>query len=104
MSAHEAGHPLLDNVYRIVADGTCAVLSLDIFDTVLWRRVPRPTDAFALIAARLRGEGRCPEWLSDAAFRGMRIDAERESRMRRGSLGTEVSLFDIWDEMPIELF
>ncbi|QKG24743.1 HAD family hydrolase [Actinomadura verrucosospora] len=104
MSANEAGHPLLDNVYRIVADGTCSVLSLDIFDTVLWRRVPRPTDAFALLAARLREEGLCPAWVTDATLRRMRIGAEERARRSRDTLGTEVSLFDIWRAMPEELF
>ncbi|GAA0225617.1 hypothetical protein GCM10009527_022480 [Actinomadura nitritigenes] len=104
MSANEAGHPLLDNVYRIVADGTCSVLSLDIFDTVLWRRVPRPTDAFALLGARLRDAGLCPEWVTDATFRRMRIGAEERARRSRDTLGTEVSLFDIWRAMPAGLF
>lgn len=104
MSANEAGHPLLDNVYRIVADGTCSVLSLDIFDTVLWRRVPRPTDAFALLGARLRDVGLCPEWVTDATFRRMRIGAEERARRSRDTLGTEVSLFDIWRAMPAGLF
>ncbi|WP_344679780.1 HAD family hydrolase [Saccharopolyspora taberi] len=74
------------------------------FDTVLWRRVPRPSDAFGLLGGRLRRAGSCPPWLSDAAFRRMRVDAEREARSRRGSLGCEVSLFDIWRRMPLTLF
>ncbi|GAA2156251.1 HAD family hydrolase [Actinomadura napierensis] len=104
MSANEAGHPLLDKVYRIVADGTCSVLSLDIFDTVLWRRVPRPTDAFALLGARLRDAGLCPPWVTDATFRRMRIGAEEAARRSRDTLGTEVSLFDIWRAMPAGVF
>jgi FMN phosphatase YigB (HAD superfamily) len=96
--------PRLRKLHRMIADGSCSVLSLDIFDTVLWRRVPRPTDLFAVVGARLRRDGRSPDWLTDAAFRAMRITAERESRMRRGSLGTEVSLYDIWEEMPLDLF
>ncbi|MGH3773095.1 MAG: HAD family hydrolase [Pseudonocardiaceae bacterium] len=34
----------------------------------------------------------------------MRIAAEREARAGRGSLGGEVSLFDIWRAMPLSLF
>jgi len=41
------GHSQLDRVKQLLTDGSCAVLSLDVFDTVLWRRVPRPTDVFA---------------------------------------------------------
>lgn len=98
------GHPLLDDVRRMVVDRSCSVLSFDIFDTVLWRRVPRPTDVFGIVAARLRAAGRCPSWVTDATFRQMRIAAERKARERRGSLGTEVSLFDIWREMPDSVF
>jgi len=88
----------LDHVHRIVADRSCAVLSLDIFDTILWRRVPRPTDVFALLGARLRAEGLCAEWVTDATFRRMRILAEQEAR--EDAPGREVSLFDIWRAMP----
>ncbi|WP_225993299.1 HAD family hydrolase [Actinomadura rudentiformis] len=95
---------MLDNVHRIVADRACTVLSLDIFDTVLWRRVPRPTDVFGLLGARLREAGLCPSWVSDATFRRMRIAAEGRARRSRDTLGTEVSLFDIWRAMPSEVF
>lgn len=105
---HETGSPLLRDVHRIVADRACSVLSLDIFDTVLWRRVPRPTDVFALLASRLRDAGLCPPWVTGATLRRMRIAAERDARRARetsgASLGTEVSLFDIWRAMPDGVF
>ncbi|HET9138841.1 HAD family hydrolase [Actinophytocola sp.] len=88
----------------MIVDRSCSVLSLDIFDTVLWRRVPRPTDVFALVGSRLRAAGRCPSWITDATFRRMRIAAEQQARDRRESWGREVSLFDIWREMPLEAF
>lgn len=100
LTRQEIGCPLLDNVHRIIADRACTVLSLDIFDTVLWRRVPRPADAFALLGARLREAGLCPPWVTDATLRRMRILAEEQARRGRDSLGTEVSLFDIWRAMP----
>ncbi|MFD2419843.1 HAD family hydrolase [Amycolatopsis pigmentata] len=91
----------LERARKMVADGSCAVLSLDIFDTVLWRRTPRPADVFAILGERLRAAGRVPDWLSAAAFREMRIAAERAARERQeeNELGTEVSLFDIWGRM-----
>jgi hypothetical protein len=104
VTERDIGCPSLDHVHRIIADRQCAVLSLDIFDTLLWRRVPRPTDAFALLAVRLRAEGLCPEWVTDATFRRMRIAAERAARRGRGALGSEVSLFDIWRAMPAGVF
>jgi FMN phosphatase YigB (HAD superfamily) len=95
---------MLDDVHRMIADKSCSVLSLDVFDTVLWRRVPRPTDMFGILGARLRASGRCPAWVTDATFRRMRIIAEQKAREGRDALGTEVSLFDIWRTMPIERF
>ncbi|MDT7724136.1 MAG: hypothetical protein QOI21_712 [Actinomycetota bacterium] len=97
-------HPQLEYVNRMLADKSCSVLSLDIFDTVLWRRTPRPADVFGLLCNRLRQQGRAPEWVTDPAFRRMRIVAEREARLTRGTLGPEVSLFDIWKKMPVEIF
>ncbi|MFC7342476.1 HAD family hydrolase [Saccharopolyspora griseoalba] len=96
--------PELERVRRLVSDGSCAVLSLDVFDTVLWRRVPRPTDVFAMLGARLRREGRVPDWITDGTFRLMRIDAEQRARERSLSTCGEVSLFDIWREVPPEVF
>jgi predicted HAD superfamily hydrolase len=97
-------HPLLEDVHRIIEDRSCAVLSFDIFDTILWRRVPRPADVFGIIGARLRASGLAPEWVTDATFRRMRIEAEKKSRNGREALGTEVSLFDIWRAMPSHVF
>ncbi|KOV79938.1 HAD family hydrolase [Nocardia sp. NRRL S-836] len=91
---------LLADVHRTVADKSCAALSFDIFDTILWRRVPRPADVFGIIGSRLRAAGLAPAWLTDATFRRMRIEAERKARRDHGDLGPEVSLFDIWRAMP----
>jgi FMN phosphatase YigB (HAD superfamily) len=94
--------PQLEYVHRAIADRSCSVLSLDVFDTVLWRRVPRPTDLFELLGARLRHLGHSPGWLTDATFRAMRVTAENEARAR--SHTGEVSLFEIWQAMPLETF
>ncbi|MEO3826930.1 HAD family hydrolase [Actinomadura sp. B10D3] len=104
MTKQVSGGPLLDNVHRVIADKACAVLSLDVFDTVLWRRVPRPTDVFGLLASRMRDAGLCPPWLTDATLRRMRIAAEDTARRGRDALGTEVSLYDIWRAMPDGVF
>jgi FMN phosphatase YigB (HAD superfamily) len=101
----EAGrHPLLEDVHRVIADRSCAVLSLDIFDTILWRRVPRPADVFGLLASRLHTAGLAPAWVTGPTLRRMRINAEQKARTGREALGTEVSLFDIWRYMPSNVF
>ncbi len=93
---------VLKKVRNAVADRSCATLCLDIFDTILWRRVPRPSDTFPILGEELRRDGRCPSWVTDATFRHMRINAEIQSR--RVGHGPEVSLFDIWRQMPLEIF
>lgn len=97
-------HALLADVHRIVADRSCAALSFDVFDTILWRRVPRPADVFGILGSRLRAAGLAPSWMTDATFRRMRVEAERKARADRGDLGPEVSLFDIWRAMPSGTF
>ncbi|NIH85597.1 HAD family hydrolase [Amycolatopsis granulosa] len=96
--------PSLERVRRLITDGSCAALSLDVFDTILWRRTPRPTDVFAVLGARLVRDGRCPEWVTPAAFRRMRITAEQDARRSDTALGPEVSLADIWQHMPLAIF
>lgn len=102
--AETGRHPLLEDVHRVIADRSCEVLSLDIFDTVLWRRVPRPADVFGLLAPRLQAAGLSPEWVTGPVLRRMRINAEQKARTGREALGTEVSLFDIWRYMPSNVF
>ncbi|WP_020666117.1 HAD family hydrolase [Amycolatopsis nigrescens] len=97
-------HAQLHRLHTAVLDRACATLCLDVFDTVLWRRVPRPTDLFGLLGARLRDDGRCPSWVTDATFRQLRIDAERAARAQGDALGGEVSLTEIWRAMPLSLF
>jgi FMN phosphatase YigB (HAD superfamily) len=102
--AESAGHRReIDTALRIVGDRSCSILSLDVFDTILWRRVPRPTDLFVLLGRRLHDEGRLPGWVTGASFRRMRIAAEQRARADR-EWDDEVSLFDIWRAMPAAVF
>ncbi|GAA1024672.1 hypothetical protein GCM10009565_31110 [Amycolatopsis albidoflavus] len=99
---NETEHRRLRQVTQVIADGSCSVVSFDVFDTILWRRTPRPADLFGVLGSRLRRGGQCEDWVSDAAFRRMRIVAERDAR--REAAGGEVSLFDIWRAMPLRHF
>jgi hypothetical protein len=44
----------LVEVERLLEQGTFTVLSLDVFDTLVWRTVPEPVDAFVLLGRHLR--------------------------------------------------
>lgn len=85
----------------LIDSGAFDVLSLDVFDTLVWRAVPRPTDAFLLLAARFRSRGWLAESASDAAFAHER--QATEERARRATAHHEVTLTDIWEEFPAGL-
>ncbi|HET9692096.1 MAG TPA: hypothetical protein VFP61_13170 [Acidimicrobiales bacterium] len=82
----------------LIDDEAVSVLSLDVFDTLLWRKVPRPTDAFLVLGHRLHDSKALPEWVTPEAFRRLRIEAEAEARQRRRAAGggEEVALRDIY--------
>ena len=68
----------------ICTDGV-QVVSLDVFDTLLYRSVKRPTDVFDLIS-------------TNNSFKYQRMDAER--RARADSLSGEVTLTEIYRYLP----
>lgn len=87
---------------RLLARQAISVLSLDVFDTLVWRCVPQPVDAFILLGHRLRSMDCLPSHISPEMFARLRQRAEGRARdkalMATGSL--EVSLEAIYDEMP----
>jgi FMN phosphatase YigB (HAD superfamily) len=96
----------LQPAFEWLADPAVSVLSLDIFDTLLWRKVPEPVHAFPLLAVRLIDRGLLPADLDPWAFGKLRIRAEWRARERREAAGrgVEVTLPSIWAEMPDQLF
>jgi FMN phosphatase YigB (HAD superfamily) len=78
------------------------VLSLDVFDTMVWRRAPEPTDVFPIVAARLQDEDRLGVHITPRVFQRLRIAAEARARAKRDEQGrgVEVSLRDIYAELP----
>jgi HAD superfamily hydrolase (TIGR01549 family) len=77
------------------------VLSLDVFDTLLWRVVPEPVDAFVEVGRSLVAAGRLR--VAAEAFAPLRRAAERRARARseRERATTEVSLEQVYAELPI---
>ena len=78
------------------------MLSLDVFDTLLWRKVPDPHNVFALLALRLIDEKALDRDLDAGAFALLRLRAEELARARReeSGRGVEVTLREIWQAMP----
>lgn len=62
-------------------------VSFDIFDTLLKRDVPKPTDVFKLVGQRF----------NDTIFQEKRVDVERKVRQKSGK--EEITLDEIYDEL-----
>ncbi len=96
----------LQRVVAAVESGAVKVLSLDVFDTLVWRIVPEPVDAFPLLGARLLDLGRLRPVTSPELFGSLREGAETRARLlaekQRDTL--EVSLVEIYEQLPAYLF
>lgn len=90
---------------KLLAREPISVLSLDVFDTLLWRVVPEPVDAFVLLGRRLRDLGHLPHHVSPDLFARLRETAEARARDRLAptALSREVSLEAVYDQMPPHL-
>lgn len=86
----------LASAYKQIDSGKVKLLSLDIFDTLVWRKVVIPEDVFLILGEKLKSEG----WLIPAvpaeAFPELRIKAERLARLKNSGSGSEVTLQDIY--------
>ncbi|MGD0196453.1 MAG: hypothetical protein ABSC56_00910 [Solirubrobacteraceae bacterium] len=87
---------------ELIAGGDTAVLSVDCFDTILWRRVAKPSDLFVVLGEELRSEGHLDASIDPLGFGRMRVAAESLARLRKQArAGTpEVKLDEIYAELP----
>jgi FMN phosphatase YigB (HAD superfamily) len=85
-----------------LASGRYRVLSLDVFDTLLWRRVPEPRDLFFQIGNELLSQNLLLSWVSVAQFAELREAAEKAARAQaEAQTGSrEVLLADIYSALP----
>jgi predicted HAD superfamily hydrolase len=90
--------PRICDLARLVDSGRYDVLSLDLFDTVVWRKAPTPADAFFLVADALREGGWVYPSSSRESFVRERIACE--DRARRKVPSREVTLGQIVAEFP----
>jgi FMN phosphatase YigB (HAD superfamily) len=82
------------------------VVSFDVFDTLLWRTVPEPVDAFSHIGGRLHALGLLAEEITADAFARLRQRAERRARERLSARDEipEIGLHSIYDALPSWVF
>lgn len=81
--------------YKKIDAGEIDVLAVDIFDTLLWRKVPLPVDVFLILGKKLKEEGWLIEAVPYEAFVEMRVRAESLARLKKGGAG-EITLKEIY--------
>ncbi len=93
--------PRLTQTWELVQSPGVLALSLDVFDTLLWRTVPEPAQAFVLLGRRLLDRSLLPTRMSATTFARLRVQAERRARaaaqVARASV--ECHLEEIWYEL-----
>lgn len=89
-------------LHEAIRSPSVRAVSTDVFDTLVWRQVPEPVDAFPILGERLRSRGALADPLSVAAFAQLRRVAERRARAQRRSRAedTEVRLEEIYEQIP----
>jgi FMN phosphatase YigB (HAD superfamily) len=91
--------------FEVLAQEAVSVVSFDVFDTLLWRKVPEPRDAFELLGSELAGDGLLAPGVGADVFASMRARAEKRARqVRRDSgRGVEVTLDEVYGALPESL-
>jgi HAD superfamily hydrolase (TIGR01549 family) len=92
----------LERAFGLVAEPRIKLLTLDVFDTLLFRRVTDPVDAFPLVAEGLRERGLLGPDITSLGFKALRRAAESRARGAReaSGRGVEVALEDIYMQFP----
>ena len=88
----------LIQAYNTIDAGAIDILSLDIFDTLLWRKIPSPEDLFLILGKSLKEEGWLIPAVSSESFAQLRISAEQSARLEKeyALKTTEVTLPEIY--------
>jgi hypothetical protein len=81
----------LGHAWSHLDSGGADALSVDVFETLLWRLVPEPAHAFLLLGERLAAAGRLPPDVTAGQFAHLRVLAEAQARQQvlanRGGTG-----------------
>ena len=99
-------HATLAELRAHIESPAIDVVSTDVFDTLVWRRVAKPVDAFEVIGQRLAARNALAESLTAAAFGNLRRVAEEIVRHRYSEKhgSTEIRLSEIYEFMPASTF
>jgi FMN phosphatase YigB (HAD superfamily) len=102
MTGAHRRYPQLAEAEELLRARSVDALTLDVFDTVLWRLVPEPIDIFVLLGQRLHAQRALHATLTPAAFGALRTHAERRARedLLAATGRPEVRLHEIWQRIP----
>jgi len=100
-----SGDARLRPVQDAIDDPTVRVVSVDVFDTLVWRTVDEPMHAFPIIGERLRERGLLARHITTDTFYHVRARAEAQARavLRAAGGGEEVDLTQVYMQVPRHL-
>jgi FMN phosphatase YigB (HAD superfamily) len=87
---------LISYIQTYIKKHNIKVVSFDLFDTLIFRHVSKPTDVFALAYAKVEDE--LALGFNSKEFEELRVFAEREAKQK--SLANEVTLEEIYNYLP----
>ncbi|MDO6709365.1 HAD-IA family hydrolase [Aliiglaciecola sp. 2_MG-2023] len=87
---------LISDINSFVENHNIKVVSLDLFDTLIFRKVSKPADIFSLAYTKVKDE--LLLGLENKEFQELRVFAERKAKKQ--SFSKEVTLEEIYDYMP----
>lgn len=90
----------LNDAYKQIEHNAIKLLSLNIFDTLLFRSCEKPTDVFLHQYQYLRAEHLIPNSLHPYEWSELRQSAEKKARQNTNCHSLEVTLHEIYHELP----
>lgn len=88
--------------YSCIDEGAIDLLSLDVFDTLVWRKIPEPAELFLILGRQLKKEGWLIPGVPAEAFLELRVLGERIARKKKEEAtgnSREVTLKEIYWQM-----
>ncbi|WED42829.1 glycosyltransferase [Legionella cardiaca] len=93
-------HQILREAYEAITQGKVKLLSLDVFDTLLFRKCSKPSDIFLYQYNLLSAKQLIPLTIEANEWRQLRETAEKEARKTVDNSCSEVTLEEIYSQLP----
>ena len=110
MQSTDTGTIVDDNIWREDCDlsgymkvgANIKLISIDIFDTLLFRTVANPSDIFQITGQRAVTKSVLPHHITPELFRNMRVKAQVIAKKKKQAMAghSEISLEEIYDCLP----